>query len=290
MIDAWALTLLHQAARGFSTQRTPAASDTYTDSRNLELNVVVAGLPRSVTVAPSELIAVYGPLIRMLCEARASAGRRLVVGLAGIPGSGKSTLAAVLLEFWRHLRPGPLLSVVGMDGWHRTNAELDRRLFVAEDGSTMPLRRRKGSPPSFDAVAFAAALRCIRQSRGDVRIPVYDRRRHEPVRDAGVVPAEADIVLVEGNYLLLDTGEWSEVTPQIDLKLWLDIDPDACREGITARHVAGGLSPDQAARKYAENDLPNAQIALATRHRADWVIRSDPRHRLTGLCLASSLP
>jgi len=255
----------------------PAASP----GQQLRLEVVVAGLSSQVVPHGDELIRGYLPLMRILVDAHRSAGRRIVAGLAGVPGSGKSTLAAVLAELWRHVEPGPTLTVVGMDGWHLTNAELDRRTFISDDGSSIPLRRRKGSPPSFDAEAVASALRRIRHAREDVCVPLYDRNLHEPVPDAGVVPGGTDIVLIEGNYLLLGAGAWSDVLGQIDLPLWLDIDPEACRDGLLARHIAGGMPPDQAAAKVRENDEPNARIALSSRHQAAWVVCADGSHALT---------
>jgi len=249
--------------------------------KGLQLEVVVAGLPSQVVLRRDELLRGYVPLMRILIEAHRSAGRRIVAGLAGVPGSGKSTLAAVLAGMWRHVGPGPALAVVGMDGWHLTNAELDQRTIVADDGSTTPLRRRKGSPPSFDAAALASALRRIRHASGNVCVPLYDRNLHEPVPNAGVIPGGTDIVLIEGNYLLLDEGAWTDVLGQIDLPLWLEIDPEACRDGLLARHIAGGMPPDQAAAKVRENDEPNARIALSTRHQAAWVIHSDGSHALT---------
>ncbi len=254
------------------------------DLAPLRIEVRVAGLRKSVTLTPDELANGYVPLMRVLIEAHRSAGQRIVAGLAGIPGSGKSTLAAVLAELWRPVCPEPVLAVIGMDGWHLPNAVLDRRTFVAADGSTMPLRGRKGSPPSFDVERLASDLRRCRDAHEDVPVPVYDRTRHEPVPGASVVPAEAGLVLIEGNYLLNDDGLWAEVAAQIDLPLWLEIDPDACREGIVARHVAGGMSADRARAKYEENDRPNAELALAGRARADWRIQLDRKHAFLALC------
>ncbi|MBN1341368.1 MAG: hypothetical protein JXQ73_01745 [Phycisphaerae bacterium] len=240
--------------------------------------VVVAGLQESVTVTPDELWEGYLPLIRVLLDAHRSRGNRIIAGLVGIPGSGKSTLAAILSELWRFVGPGLGLAVVGMDGWHLTNAELDRRALPTRDGKSIPLCRRKGSPPSFDAEELAETLDHLRRCRESIPIPVYDRRLHEPLPHAATIPGDTDIVLIEGNYLLLDEGPWADVARRIDLPLWLDIDPSACREGVIARHMAGGMPADQASAKYEENDRPNTEIVLATRHCADWLIEVDASH------------
>jgi pantothenate kinase len=261
----------------------PERSGAKDDLPPIEMAVTVAGLNQTVIVEPDELAQAYLPLIRVLCQAQRSAGRRLLVGLAGIPGSGKSTHAMILAELWRQMEPGPLLAVIAMDGWHLPNTELDRRVSDSSEGVSVPLRRRKGSPPSFDAEALATALRNLRMSRQDVTVPRYDRMAHDPVPDGTRVSAECDLVLIEGNYLLLDDGPWADVSSQMDLTIWLEIEPAACREGIVSRHVTGGMSVQQAEAKYLENDWPNAQIALTSRPRAAWILQATPAHHLVGL-------
>jgi pantothenate kinase len=283
MIDQNLARYLQEAMQRFHPVRTPAGDVRHLDLSSVQLEVMVAGIRVTVTVGPEEIVQAYVPLMRLIRQSWCSAGRRILVGLAGVPGSGKSITAAILARLWRTAGAGPALAVVAMDGWHLTNEELNRRPFVAADGSTVPLRRRKGSPPSFDAVGLAAALRRIRRARSDVPIPVYDRNLHEPVPGGTVVPADTGIVWIEGNYVLLDEGPWANVSGQFDLSLWLDIDPAACREGIIARHVSGGMSPEEAADKYAENDWPNTQIALTSRDRAAWLIRCSPSHTVLGL-------
>jgi pantothenate kinase len=254
---------------------------------NVQLDVTLAGIRTTLTVGSEELTQGYVPLMRLIRRSWQSAGRRILVGLGGVPGSGKSSTAAILAGLWEAAGAEPSLVTVAMDGWHFTTAELDRRMSVGGDFS---LRRRKGSPPSFDAVSLAGALREIKLARGDVAIPVYDRNLHEPVPGGAVVPADTGIVLIEGNYVLLDEGPWADVSGQIDLPLWLDIEPTACRAGIIARHVSGGLTPAQAAAKYAENDWPNSQIALTSRDRAEWLIRCAPTHKVLGLSRVTRPP
>ena len=72
-------------------------------------------------------------------RARALAGQgdRRILGIAGAPGAGKSTLAAALID---ELGPDTA-RLVGMDGFHLAQAELER-LGRAD---------RKGAPDTFDA-------------------------------------------------------------------------------------------------------------------------------------------
>jgi pantothenate kinase len=122
-----------------------------------------------------------------------SAGHgRYIVALAGPPGAGKSTLAAAVVA----LVPGA--RVVPMDGFHYDDAVLEAR----------GLRSRKGAPETFDVAGFAHLLGRLRAG-GEVAIPVFDRSM-ELSRAAADVVTDADRVLVvEGNWLLLDEGAWS---------------------------------------------------------------------------------
>lgn len=198
----------------------------------------------------------------------ASGGSRYVLGIAGVGGSGKSTLARQLLERVESSRPGAA-RLAAMDGFHYTNAELSRR----------GLRDRKGAPETFDAAGLADLLASVRQrsaAAGDIPVPVYDRALHEPVvRDQPQHRIDADtrLVIVEGNYLLLNEGDWARVGAALDACWFLDTPMETARQWIIARHVRGGRSAAEAAAWYERVDGPNAKLIAATRARADHVVR-----------------
>lgn len=191
--------------------------------------------------------------------------RRFVIGLAGIPGSGKSTLAAWLkAAIDRRLGEG-VSAIVAMDGFHLSNAELDR----------LGLRAVKGSPKTFDAEAFAVLLKRVRDRRAIVSAPAYCRQRHEPIADAVRMDAQVKIVIVEGNYLLLDEPRWCAVREQIDETAFVDLPIETAMARVFARHCAGGSDEISARRKIDTNDRPNAERVLTTRESADWLVRGD---------------
>src|SRR3954447_24436104 len=88
----------------------------------------------------------------VLVRARALAGgaSRRILGITGAPGAGKSTLARRLVDA---LDGAAVL--VGMDGYHLAQAELER-LGRAE---------RKGAPDTFEAAGYDALLRRLRAPR-----------------------------------------------------------------------------------------------------------------------------
>lgn len=182
--------------------------------------------------------------------ARLGAGRRLVA-ILGAPGSGKSTLAEQLVA----ALPGAVL--VPMDGFHLDNRLLDR------DG----LRARKGAPETFDAEGFVALIRRLKQG-GDVVYPVFDRDRDLAIAGAGRVGAATGLVVVEGNYLLLDRAPWRDLAGLWDLSVMLDVPAEELRRRLTARWQGLGRSPAEVL-AHLENDLGNAETVAGQSLPAD---------------------
>lgn len=189
------------------------------------------------------------------------AGRRCLLGIAGAPGAGKSTLAAALAAAW----PDEAV-VVPMDGFHLAQAELER-LGRAD---------RKGAPDTFDATGFIALLRRLRSPRpGEVvYAPAFRREIEEPVAGAIAVPAERTLVVVEGNYLLLDEPVWCDAATLFD-ETWYLAPDDAVRvERLLQRHQRNGRSAAQAAAWVQATDEPNAQRIAASAARAHWRLKA----------------
>jgi len=223
-----------------------------------------------------QLHRIFLPLLAEMLGVQRTLGRRITAGLAGIPGGGKSTFAALLQIVGKNVLPPGCLAVFGLDGWHYPNAELDRRITRDADGRPVPLRTRKGGPESFDVDALAAALDVLRAGDGDVLLPVYDRRIHDPRPAALRVDAGAGILLIEGNYLLLGDEPWRRIGDRLDLLVFLTCDLQTARRRVVDRHVQGGCTPAQAEEKYRTNDAPNTRLVLASAARADLVVQMDP--------------
>ncbi len=196
--------------------------------------------------------------------AELASDRRLVVAIVGIPGSGKSTLCASLADALNAHTPG-FACVVPMDGFHLPNAVLDAR----------GLRKRKGSPESFDLAGLTQLAGKLQASRDPVVFPIYDRALHEPVlRDAPGqrIEPHCRVVLIEGNYLLLDEPGWRDLARFWDLKLFLDVPIDSAREDVINRHVRGGRPLEDALAHYERNDRPNAVRVLEHMIAPDFVV------------------
>jgi pantothenate kinase len=188
-----------------------------------------------------------------LIRARTDGPGRFLVALAGPPASGKSTLAEDLAA---RLSPGA--RVVPMDGFHYDDAVLNAR----------GLRSRKGSPPTFDAAGFVHLVRRLR-AEDEVAIPIFDRSMELSRAAADIVGPQDRILIVEGNYLLLDQAPWTDLAPLFDLTVFLSVPEEELVRRLTARWAHHGKTPEEARAWIAGNDLPNALTVLNHSRAAD---------------------
>jgi pantothenate kinase len=195
-------------------------------------------------------------------QALLASPQRRLLGLVGPPGAGKSTLAAAL-----HAAQPQHSQVVPMDGFHLSQSELQR----------LGRQDRKGAPDTFDAWGFRALLQRLRAQAADeiVYAPDYRRELEEPVAGAIAVLPQTRLLIVEGNYLLLDEGPWAGVLPVLDEVWYVAVDDTLRRERLLARHQRFGRSRQAALDWVAQTDEPNARRIAACQGRAHWTVRWD---------------
>jgi pantothenate kinase len=187
---------------------------------------------------------------------RAGGKGRFLVALAGPPAAGKSTLAETLVTAL-----GRGAKAVPMDGFHYDDAVLIAR----------GARDRKGAPDTFDVRGFLHLLRRLRRE-DEVAIPLFDRGLEISRAGADIVTAEDRILVVEGNYLLLDEAPWLEAQPLFDLTVWIDVPEAELERRLHARWAHYGKTPAEAQQWIDSNDLPNIRRVVQGSGRADLVV------------------
>lgn len=185
-------------------------------------------------------------------------GKRLVLAVVGAPGSGKSTIAEVIRDGLT--KGGISAEVLAMDGFHYDDAILNAR----------GIRARKGAPDTYDVAGFAALLDRLRaNTQPDVAVPIFDRHMELSRNCARLIPQETEVLVVEGNYLLLDLPGWRDLAPAFDLTVFLDIPAEVLRERLYARWRYHGMAEADIPAKIEGNDMPNGLTVINRSRKAD---------------------
>lgn len=197
--------------------------------------------------------------LAQVIRAKAPAQGRFLTALAGPPGAGKSTLAAELVAAL-----GTGAKAVPMDGFHYDDAVLNAR----------GARARKGAPDTFDVQGFRHLLTRLR-TEAEVAIPLFDRDLEISRAGADIVGPDDRLLIVEGNYLLLNEPPWPDLLPLFDLTVWIDVPEAELERRLLARWAQHGKTPAEARAWIDGNDLPNIRRVVQGSRPADLLIHQD---------------
>jgi len=131
---------------------------------------------------------------------------------------------------------------------------------------------RRGAEFTFDGAAYAALIERLSEPVADaaaatVYAPSFDHAIKDPVADdIAIVPAHR-IVVLEGNYLLLDRPPWRDAAARAAERWFVDVDFAVARRRLVRRHVAAGICADaeRAGRRADESDLVNGEEIVRLR-------------------------
>ena len=201
---------------------------------------------------------IFIPLLEHLSGMCEKKGKRIIVMLAAPPGAGKSTLA----HFLGYLSEGtegvqPILPI-GMDGFHHYQDYLDTNTMMRE-GKAHLMKEFKGAPETFDLPKLTEKIKQISEGE-DCGWPEYYRIAHNPIEDA--IRIQGEIILIEGNYLLLDLKGWKELREYADYTIKIMADETLLKNRLVERKALSGISREEAEAFVENSDLYNVRTCL----------------------------
>lgn len=235
----------------------------------MEYKVNINGIDVIATYSDREVKELFTPLLQDLAGLQTEKGGRLLMMLAAPPGAGKSTLVSFLEHLAASVIPDKKVQAIGMDGFHRRQDYLLSHTTEV-DGKEIRMVDIKGAPVTFDLDLLKGKLEEL-MSVPKCGWPVYNRLLHNPVDDAVFV--DGDIVMIEGNYLLLDVDGWRDLSDLADYTVSIKADPDMLRERLIVRKIATGNERDKAERFVEFSDMANVRLCLAKTKPADLELK-----------------
>ncbi len=200
--------------------------------------------------------------LEKLCEAN-SVENRYIIAIAGAPASGKSTLAEWVVDQLNETDAGRA-ALLPMDGYH-----YDDRVLTAKGWQA-----QKGAPHTFDVAGLAAMLKRLRANdEPSIAVPMFDRSIEIARAGAALIEQTARVVVVEGNYLLLNEDPWQQLTDHFDQTVMVEVEEGELERRLRERWVKLGLSQADVDRKVLLNDLPNGRLVYERSRAADIRLR-----------------
>lgn len=108
-----------------------------------------------------------------------------------------------------------------------------------------------------------------------VAVPVFDRDIEIARAGAKMISADALVIIVEGNYLLLQQEPWSRLREMFDVSVLVDVSEPVLRERLMARWSHYRLTPEEIALKLEKNDLPNGRLVVAQSCGEDFRLQNE---------------
>lgn len=231
-----------------------------------DYELTVNGLTQHVRYNRATVDNLFVPLLEKLAGIYRKTNRRTILFPVAPPATGKSTLTLFLEKLSRERDDLIPAQAVGMDGFHY-HADYIKSHYVLRGGAKLPMSQVKGCPETFDADKLRQKLAALRGAA--VTFPIYDRTIHDVVEDA--VTVDGQIVLLEGNWLLLNDERWKDMRRFADYTLAIKADLTILKQRLINRKVQGGLSLEAATAFVEQSDSYNVERTLNDSADADEV-------------------
>ncbi|MCL2776031.1 MAG: nucleoside/nucleotide kinase family protein [Oscillospiraceae bacterium] len=221
---------------------------------------------------------IFIPLVRRFDKMKQNAGRRIIVYIAGPCGAGKTTIS-LMLESLANIHTDSSAQAVGIDGFHYNNDYLNSH-YVCKNGTKVLLHDIKGSAETYNFEKLYDKITALKY--GDIYWSGYDRVIHDVVDD--VIFINGQIVIIEGNWLLLDEPCWRDLAQFCDYSVFITAVQETLINRLTERKIKGGLGEEGAKEFVMRSDAENIKRILSRRLKCDMELhmKEDGRFIICG--------
>ena len=238
------------------------------------MELQINGIKVTANYTTDTINSIFMPLLANLTALQKQENKRIIVYLAAPPGCGKSTLASYLerLSIENGYTP---IQALGMDGFHHTNIYLNSH-YRKNTGELLALH--KGAPDTFNLESLREHICFIKEGK-ETYWPIYDRKIHNPIENA--IKVDSSIILIEGNYLLLNDEPWNKLKDYADYTIFITGEPIDLENRLINRKMQSGSSFETALKHYHETDKPNLLLVNQNHLPADLTLKlniSDKYH------------
>ena len=211
---------------------------------------------------------VFLPLLKQLQRLQKEKKERIIVFMAAPPAVGKTTLCEFLEYLSKQDQELTDIQALGLDGFHYHSDYINSHDAIVL-GEKVPMKQVKGCPETYDTEKLRQKLERIKTE--DILWPVYDRNLHDVVEDQ--IKVTQDIILIEGNWLLLKEEPWKTMQQYADYKILILADEEMLKERLISRKEKGGLSREEAVAWYQNSDSKNVTRVLRDSLQGDLLLK-----------------
>ena len=211
---------------------------------------------------------VFLPLLKQLQQLQKEKKERIIVFMAAPPAVGKTTLCEFLEYLSKQDQEFTDIQALGLDGFHYHSDYINSRDAIVL-GEKVPMKQVKGCPETYDTEKLRQKLEKIKTE--DILWPIYDRNLHDVVEDQ--IKVTKDIILIEGNWLLLKQEPWKSMQQYADYKILILAEEDMLKERLISRKEKGGLTRAEAEEWYKNSDSKNVTRVLRDSLQGDLLLK-----------------
>ena len=186
---------------------------------------------------------------------------RYFIALSGPPASGKSTISENLAKDLS--AKGYNSSILQMDGFHYDDLILKEKKLLS----------KKGAPETFDVMGLINFVSRLHKE-DEVVIPIFDRSLELSRSSAVIISKNTKVIIVEGNYVLLNSYPWSELHKFFNTTVMINCEKKILEKRLIERWENFNLPKKEIDEKVYKNDLPNGVNVLKNSIAAEYILEN----------------